>query len=105
MLHILQHPESPRFVENFHLVVQRCVDSEGEAAVYCLSAAMRAAARAGDALTAQAMASGRPFDEVAKIQFYAAEERELQLTRQVVLAITQVLQSKSAPGRTLPTLS
>ena len=88
-----QHVESPKFVENFHLVVQLCSDSDSEAAVYCLSSAMRAAARAGDTLTSQAMSSGRPFNEIATLKYYAAEERELEQTRQVLPSVAQTLQS------------
>ncbi len=39
----LQHPQSPSFVDHFHLVVSQCVSAESDAAVYCLSSAMRAA--------------------------------------------------------------
>ena len=89
----LQHQDAPRFVDHFHLVVQRCVEGDSEANVYCLGAAMRAAVRAGDQLTSHAISSGQPFDEIANIKFVASEERELELTRDVVPSVAQVLAS------------
>jgi len=90
----LQHPQSPSFVDHFHLVLDLCVGDEraaSDAAVYCLSSAMRAAARAGDQLTSQGMANGRPFDEIANIKFYESEERELEQFRDVTPAVAQML--------------
>ena len=87
----LQHAQAETFVDHFHLVVQLCVDGDSEANLYCLSSAMRAAARGGDKLVSAAMASGKPFDEIANIKFYASEERELENTRDVLPAIGQSL--------------
>ena len=87
----LQHPQAPAFVDHFHLVVNLCVDGDSEANVYCLSSAMRAAAKGGDKLSAMAMAQGKPFDEVANLKFYKTEERELELTREVLPSIGQAL--------------
>jgi len=86
----MQHPTAPSFVDQFHLVVQLCVDGESDAAVYCLSSAMRAAARAGDEFTSQGMASGRPFDELSSNRFYQSEERELEQARDVLPNLIQV---------------
>ena len=87
----LQHPQAPYFVDHFHLVVQLCVDGDSEANVYCLSHAMRAAAKGGDKLVASAMAAGKPFDEVANLKFYKSEEKELETTRDVLPAISHAL--------------
>lgn len=92
----LQHPDAPSFVDHFHVVVQQCVDGDSEANTYCLSSAMRAAARAGDDLSSQALASGKPFDEVASLEFYASEERELEAARDVVPSMAQVLEAITA---------
>ena len=59
---------------------------------------MRAAARAGDNLSSQALASGKPFDEVASLDFYASEERELEATRDVVPAMAQALAAMAPPA-------
>jgi len=87
----LQHAQAPSFVDHFHLVVQLCVDGESEANVYCLSHAMRAAAKGGDKLVSAAMASGKPFDEVANLKFYKSEEKELETIRDVLPAISHSL--------------
>ena len=87
----LQHPEAPGFVDNFHLVIDRCVDGDSDANVYCLSSAMRAAVASGDQLTSQLMATGKPFSEVSNIKFYESEARELEQARDVVPAIAHVL--------------
>jgi len=89
----LQHPQSPAFVDHFHLVVDLCTDSESEAALYCLSSAMQAAARGGDQITSLAMGQGKPFDEIANLQFYKQEGKELELTRAVVAPVAAVLAS------------
>jgi hypothetical protein len=94
----LQHPDAPKFVDHFHVAVQRCVEGDSDANVYCLSSAMRAAARAGDNLSSQALASGKPFDEVASLDFYASEERELEATRDVVPAMAQALAAMAPPA-------
>ena len=87
----LQHPQAPNFVDHFHLVVQLCVDGDSEANVYCLSSAMRAAAKGGDRLVSSSMAGGRPFDEIANLKFYESEEKELETTRDVLPAVAQAL--------------
>ena len=87
----MQHPESAAFVDHFHLVIDLCVDGDSEANVYCLSSAMRAAAKGGDKLSAMAMAQGKPFDEVSNLKFYKTEERELEITREVLPSIAQTL--------------
>ena len=92
----LQHPQAPYFVDHFHLVVQLCVDGDSEANVYCLSSAMRAAARGGDQLVSSAMAGGKPFDEISNIKFYASEDKELEQTRDVLPAIAQALEGLCA---------
>ena len=92
----LQHPDAPTFVDHFHLVVQLCVEADSEAAVYCLSSAMQAAARGGDALTAHEMGQGKPFDEIANLQFYTADAKELELVRDVLPAVSQALRALQA---------
>jgi len=87
----LQHPQAPLFINHFHLVVQLCVNGESEAAVYCLSSAMQAAARGGDTLTSVDMSSGKPFDDIANLQFYETEVKELEQTRDVLPGMQQVL--------------
>ena len=89
----LQHPDAPQFVDHYHLVIQLCVSGESDAAIYCLSSAMQAAARGGDSLTSRAMGTGKPFDEIANIQFYHTEAKELEQTRNVVPAIKQSLEA------------
>ena len=92
----LQHPEAPTFVDHFHLVVQLCVNGDSEAAVYCLSSAMQAAARGGDKLTAVDMGSGKPFDEIGHVQFYTAEGKDLENTRDVLPGMVQALDAMRA---------
>jgi len=92
----LQHPQAPNFVDHFHLVVQLCVDGDSEANVYCLQSAMKAAAKGGDKLVSSAMATGKPFDEIANVTFSKTEEKELEMTRDVIPAVAQVLDALRA---------
>ena len=95
----LQHPQSPSFVDQFHLVINLCTVSESEAALYCLGSAMQAATRAGDVLTSVSMGQGKPFDEIANLQFYQQERKVLETTRDVLPALAAVLASLERRAR------
>ena len=97
--HALQHPQSPSFVDQFHHVIHLCTASESEAALYCLGSAMQAATRAGDVLTSVSMGQGKPFDEIANLQFYQQERKVLETTRDVLPALAAVLASLERRAR------